>query len=156
MTKLFLQVANHLVAVGPAVLAAGDVNPEVFAVGGLENELIEVGVVLQIVEPLAGGLKVGMTLVVIPGGIAGEGQAEVGSFAKGMLGGIGSTDTDVELVAAVAGGDDDRATDEGTEGLKNLLAELLQRGDVLWGDSVVDVVLLCGSRTLELGEHEVL
>ena len=53
-------------AVGPAVLAAGDVNPEVFAVGGFENELIEVGVVLQIVEPLAGGLKVGMTLVVIP------------------------------------------------------------------------------------------
>ena len=73
-----------------------------------------------------------------------------------MLGGVGSTDTDVELVATVTGGDDDGATDEGTEGLKNLLAELLQRGDVLWGDSVVDVVLLCGSRTLELGEHEVL
>ena len=137
-------------AVGPAVLAAGDVNPEVFAVGGLENELVEVGVVLEIVEPLAGGLQVGMPLVVIPGGIAGEGQADVSSLAKGVLGGVGSTDTDVELVATVTGGDDDRATAEGTEGFKNFLAELLQRGDVLWGDSVVDVILLCGSRLFKL------
>ena len=137
-------------AVGPAVLAAGDVDPEVFAVGGLENQLVEVSVVLEIVEPLASGLKVGMTLVVIPGGIAGEGQADVSSLAKGVLGGVGSTDTDVELVAAVTAGDDDRATDEGTEGFKNFLAELLQRGDVLWGDSVVDVVLLCGSRLFKL------
>ena len=115
-------------AVGTAVLAAGDVNPEVFAVGGLENQLIEVGVVLQIVEPLAGGFKVGMALVVIPGGIAGEGQADVSSLAKGVLGGVGSTDTDVELVAAVTAGDDDRATDEGTEGLKNFLVGISFRG----------------------------
>ena len=53
-------------AVGTAVLAAGDVNPEVFAVGGLENELVEVGVVLEIVEPLAGGLKVGVAFVIVP------------------------------------------------------------------------------------------
>ena len=154
MTKLFPQVTNDLVAVGPAVLAAGDVNPEVFAVGGLENELVEIGVVLQIVEPLAGGFQVGMAFVDVPGGIAGEGQAEVSGLAKGVLGGVGSTDTDVELVATVAAGDDDRATDEGAEGLKNFLAELLQRGDVLWGDSVVDVVLLCGSRLFKLSERE--
>ena len=43
-------------AVGLAVLAAGDVNPEVLAVGGLENELIKVSVMLEPVEPLAGGL----------------------------------------------------------------------------------------------------
>ena len=43
-------------AVGLTVLAAGDVNPEVFAVGGLEDELIKVGVMLQPVEPLAGSL----------------------------------------------------------------------------------------------------
>ena len=53
-------------AVGPAVLAAGDVNPEVFAVGGLENKLVEVSVVLEIVEPLAGGLQVGMAFVIVP------------------------------------------------------------------------------------------
>ena len=52
-----------MVAVGLAVLAAGDVNPEVFAVGGLENQLIEVGVVLKEVEPLTGGFEVGMPLV---------------------------------------------------------------------------------------------
>ena len=59
-------------AVGLAVLAARDVNPEVLAVGGLEDELVEVSVVLQPVEPLASGLEVGMSLVVVPGAIAGE------------------------------------------------------------------------------------
>ena len=53
------------------ITTARDVNPEVLAVGGLEDELVEVGIALQPVEPLAGGLKVGMALVVIPGGIAG-------------------------------------------------------------------------------------
>ena len=58
-------------AVGFAVLAARDVNPEVLTVGCLHNELVEVGIVLEPVEPLAGGLHVSMTLVVIPGSIAG-------------------------------------------------------------------------------------
>ena len=58
-------------AIGLAVLAAGDVNPEVLAVGGLHDELIKVGIMLQPVEPLAGGLKVGMSLVIIPSCIAG-------------------------------------------------------------------------------------
>ena len=40
--------------VGLTVLSAGDVNPEVLAVGGLEDELVEVGIALQPVEPLAG------------------------------------------------------------------------------------------------------
>lgn len=56
-------------AVGSAVLSARDVNPEVLTVGGLKDELVKVGIVLQPVEPLAGGLKVSMTLVVIPGRI---------------------------------------------------------------------------------------
>ena len=56
-------------AIGSAILAARDVNPEVLAVGGLEDELVKVAIVLQPVEPLAGGLKVGMTFVVIPSGI---------------------------------------------------------------------------------------
>ena len=68
-------------AVGSAVLAAGDVNPEVLGVRGLEDELVEISVVFQPVKPLAGGLQVGVTLVVIPGSIAGEREADVSGFA---------------------------------------------------------------------------
>jgi hypothetical protein len=85
-------------AVGLAVAAAGDVDPEVFAVGGLEDELVEVGVGLEPVEPLAGGLDVGMATVVVPGGVAGEGQADVGGLTEGVLGGVGASYLDVELL----------------------------------------------------------
>ena len=136
-------------AVGLAVLAARDVDPEVLAIRGLEDELVEVGITLQPVEPLAGGLKVGMALIVIPSGIAGERQADVSSFAQGVLGGIGSTNLHVELVATVAGADDNGAANEPTERFKDFLAELLQRRDVLGRDSVVDVELFCSSRTFK-------
>ena len=52
--------------IGLAVTTATDMYPEVFAVGGLEDELVEIRVMLEPVKPLAGGLKVGMTLVIIP------------------------------------------------------------------------------------------
>ena len=113
------------------VLPARNVNPIILAVGGLEDELVEIGVMLQPVEPLAGSLKVGMTLVVVPGCIAGEWQTDVGSFTQGVLGGIGSTNLHIKLVATVAGADDNGATNETTERFKHLLVELLQRGDVL-------------------------
>lgn len=58
-------------AVGSAILPARDVDPEVLAVGGLEDELIKVSIVLNPVEPFAGSFQIGMTLVVVPGGIAG-------------------------------------------------------------------------------------
>ena len=38
-------------AVGLAVFAAGDVDPEVLAVGGLEDELVKVGMILKEVKP---------------------------------------------------------------------------------------------------------
>lgn len=44
--------------VGLTILPARHVNPVVLLVGSLENQLIEVSVVLQPVEPLAGGLQV--------------------------------------------------------------------------------------------------
>lgn len=59
-------------AVGSAILPARDVNPEVLAVGGLEDELVKVAIVLNPVKPLAGGLHISMTLVIIPSGIAGQ------------------------------------------------------------------------------------
>ena len=135
---------------------AAYVEPVVFAVCSFEDELVEVGVALKPVEPAAGGLQVGVAPVVVPGGIGGEGQADIGSLAEGVLRGIGSANLDVELVAPIAGADDDGPADEGAKGFEDLAAELLQCGDVLRGYAVVDVVLLCGGRAFELGEREML
>ena len=71
-----------------------------------------------IAEPLAGGVHVGMATVVVPGGIAGEGQADVGGFAEGVLGGVGATYTDVELAGAIATADGHGAANEGAEGFE--------------------------------------
>lgn len=53
---LLLQEADDLVSVGPAVFAAGHVNPVVLAIGGLEDELVKIAIVLNPVEPFAGCL----------------------------------------------------------------------------------------------------
>ena len=63
-------------------------NPVVLAVGGLEDELIKVGISFRPIEPLAGGFKVDMTFVIVPGRITGQWQTAVGSFAQGVLGGV--------------------------------------------------------------------
>ena len=68
-------------AIGASVLTAGDVDPEVLIVGGFEDELVEVGVGFEPVEPATGGLHIGMALVVVPSGVGGEGQLDVGSLA---------------------------------------------------------------------------
>ncbi len=67
-----------------------------------------------------------MTLVVVPSGIGGQWQTDVGSFAQGVLGGIGATHTDVELVATVATADDHGAANKASERYQHLPAELLQ------------------------------
>lgn len=93
-------------AVPAPVLTAGDVEPEVLAVGGFEDELVEVGVVLQKVEPAAGNGHVGMRPVVCPIGVGGSGEVDVGSLSQGVLGGIGTSHPEVELRATVARADD--------------------------------------------------
>ena len=89
------------------VPAAGHVDPVVATVGGFEDELVEVGVVLQEVEPAVGDVHVGVVEVVIPIGVGSLGKLYVGGFTEGVLTGVGATDFDVQLVTAVAGGDDD-------------------------------------------------
>ena len=79
--SILLHVANHSVAICFSVLPTGYMNPVIFVVGGLENHLVEVGIVLDEVNPTVSGLHVGVTTVVIPGGISREGQQEVGGFA---------------------------------------------------------------------------
>ena len=93
--------------------------------------MVEVGIPIQPVEPLTSSLHIGMATVIVPSGVGGEGQTEVGGFAQGVLGGVGSTNTDVELIASVAGGDDNGGSDEAAEGFEDLAAELLEDGDVL-------------------------
>ena len=101
--------------IGSTIPTTGYMYPEIFAIGGFEDELIKVSVMLEPVEPLAGGLKVGMTLVVIPSCVRSQGQADVSGLAQSVLGGIGATNLHIELVATVAGADDDRAANEPAE-----------------------------------------
>ena len=125
-----------------AVLAAGDVNPVVEAVLCLEDELVEVGVLLEEGEPTVGNVHVSVRLAVFPGGVWGLGQTDVGGFSQGVLAGIDASYTDVQGRAAVAGADDDGLAGELPERLEDDTAELLQGGDVLHWDGVVDAVLL--------------
>lgn len=69
---------------------------------------------------------------------------DVGCFTKGVLGGIDSSDFDVEGIAAVAGADDDWLACEGSEWFENFLAELLEGRNELRRTGVVDVVGGCG------------
>lgn len=100
--------------IGFEVLAAGDMNPEVFAVGGFNDGLVEVCVGDEPVEPAVEDVHVGVGEVVVPVGVAGLGDEDVGCFTEGVLGGIDATDFDVELVAAVTGADDDWLTGKGS------------------------------------------
>ena len=71
-------------AVLALVLAAGDVEP-VFAMGMLEDELVEVGVVLQEVEPAVGNGHVGMCFAITLFGVLGDRKADVAGFSQGVL-----------------------------------------------------------------------
>ena len=151
---LFLKIADHLVAVLALVGPAGDVEP-VLAMGVLEDELVEVGVVLQEVEPAVGNVHVGVRTVVLPVGVGGLGQADVGRFSEGVLGGIDASYLDVEQVASVTAGDNDRLPGKGSEGFENLFAQLLEGRDVLRWNAVVNAVGLGGGTPLKLCESEV-
>ena len=96
--------------------------------------------VLEEGEPTVGGLHVGVGTAVLPTGVRGLGQEDVGCFTEGVLAGIDASYLDIEDIAAVAGADDDGLPGELAEGLEDGAAELLQGGDVLHGDGVVDAV----------------
>ena len=138
LTGSLLQIPDDLMSVGLAVSTAGDVEPVVLAVGGLQDQLVEVGVMFEEIDPAVGNFQVGVPSVILPSGIGGEGQAKVGSLAQCVLRGVGSAHLHVELAAAIATGDDDGLAHEVAKGFKYLLAQLLQHGYVLWGYAVVD------------------
>ena len=107
---------DDLLSVAGAVALEGDVDP-VDAMGMLEDELVEVEVVHHPEEPLSASTVVG--------------DADVTGFAKGVLGGIDSSNLDVELWATVAGAYYNRLLCELAERFENLFAQLLEGRDVL-------------------------
>ncbi len=113
-------------AVGSTVTTATDMYPVVLAIGGLENQLIEISVVLQPVEPLASSLQVR--------------RQDISSFANGVLGGIDATHFHVERIAMVATADVNGTTNETAKGFEHLLTQLLQHGVVLRRHGVVDAI----------------
>ena len=58
--------------VGLEVLAAGDVDPVVFAVGSFDDGLVEIGVGDEPVEPAVEDVHVRVGKVVVPVGVAGR------------------------------------------------------------------------------------
>lgn len=88
---------------GP-VLPATDMNPEVFAVGGLDDGLVEVCVLDYPVEPAVQNLLVGVSQSIAPLGVSGLGNLDVGCLSQCMLARIHTTDLDVELRTTIARG----------------------------------------------------
>ena len=131
-------------AVLALVGAAGDVDPEVFAVGGFDDGLVKVRVRDNPVEPAVEDFLVGMCLAITLCGVLRDGQADVAGFAKGVLGGIDASDLDVELWATVAAGDDDGLLCEGSEGFEDVLAKDFQIADDFLRRCVVDLTSGCG------------
>ena len=97
-----------------------------------------------------------MMLVVVRDGAGGEGQLDVGSFAQCVLRGVCATHLRVEQVATIAGAYDNGSTHEAAKGFEDFLAQLLQHGDVLLGDTVYDVVLFCCGRVFKLVKGEMI
>lgn len=60
------------------VLATADVDPVVTTVGGLHDELVVIRVGLEPREPTFGKFLVGVSFVVVPIGIGGLGDVDVG------------------------------------------------------------------------------
>ena len=65
----------------PEIPPTTDVEPEILAVGGLQNELVEIDMRFQPVEPVLCFLHIGVALIVAPVAVGGEGQTDVGGFA---------------------------------------------------------------------------
>ena len=117
----FLHEVDDLVAVLALVGTAGDVDPEDAAVGGLFDELVEVAVVHDPGEPAVEDVPMRESLALLACEVM-LWDADVAGFAKGVLGGIDTSDFEVELWGAVAGADDDGLACEGSEGFKDFFA----------------------------------
>lgn len=89
-------------AVLGAVALAGDVDPEVFAVGGFDDGLVKVRFRDNPIEPAVENLLVGMCFAITPRSVLGDRDVDVAGFSKDVLRGKDSSDFEVELWATVA------------------------------------------------------
>lgn len=113
------------------VLATRDVNPEVLAVGGLDEGLVEVRVGDQELKPAVEDVLIRVGFVVAPLCVSGLGDLDVGSFTECVPTGVCTTDLDVELATSVTRADDNRLLSESSERFKTLFAKLLERWNEL-------------------------
>ena len=84
--------------------------PVVEAILRLEDQLVIIGMLLEEVIPAVSNLHIGMLLAILPRGVWGLGQADIGRFAQGVLAGIHAPDLHVEGPTAVSRADDDGHT----------------------------------------------
>ena len=96
------------------------------------------------VEPAVEDVLVGMSLAIFPLGVRGLWNLDVGSFTKGVLGGIHVTDLDVELRTTVTAANNDWLTGKGSEWFEDGHAKLLEDWDVLGRTADVEAVGCCG------------
>ena len=99
-------------------------DPEIFAVGGLNDGLVEIRVGDDPVEPAVENLLVGMDFAITPLDVLGDRDVDVCCFIQGVLAGVCATDIYIQGIAAVATGDDDGLLCELTERLQDSFAEL--------------------------------
>ena len=107
------------------VATARDVDPEVEVVGGLEDELVVVGIVLEEVEPLASHIHVGVTLTVMP--LEGsDRQADISCLTELVLRVLAASHIAVDQCTAIARTDGDGLAHIVAERLEDVLAEVAQ------------------------------
>ena len=141
-------------AVELRVATARDVDPEVELVGGFEDELIVVGVVLDEVEPPASLVLVGVTLTVMP--LEGsDRQSDVGCFTELVLRVLAATHIVVDHGTAIARTDGDGLAYIIAQRLEDILAEVAQIIDYRLWCVVVDLATACCLTTCKLRQLEV-
>ena len=112
-------------AVELRVATARDVNPEVELIGGFEDELVVVGVVLDEVEPPASLLLVGVTLTVMP--LEGsDRQSDISCLTELVLRVLAASHIAVDQGTAITRTDGDGLIDIVAQRLEHVLAEVAQ------------------------------
>ena len=112
-------------AVELRVATARNVDPEVEVVGGLEDELVVVGIVLEEVEPLASLVHVGVTLSVMP--LEGsDRQTDISSFTELVLRVLAASHIAVYQCTAIARTDGDGLANIVAQRLEHVLTEVAQ------------------------------
>ena len=114
-----------MVAVEFRVATTRDVDPEVEVIGGFEDELVVVGVVLEEVEPPASHIHVGMALSVMP--LEGsDRQADISCLTELVLRVLAAAHIAVDQGTAITRTDGNGLVHIVAQRLEDILAEVAQ------------------------------